>query len=95
MDAAAAAAWNIEGIGDSSDDCGVGGSFSLLEVDGADVDKGVEVLADTDVELSVVLRLAFEAERRIVGVRSDSRALGSSSAVYFPIAGRWKIYQNL
>lgn len=81
--AALAAAWYIEGTGDNSD-CGVGSGFSLLIVDGV----GFEGLVVTEGELSDVPRLALEAERRMVGVRRDSRALGSSSEVYFPIAGR-------
>ena len=35
-----------------------------------------------------VLREALEAERRMVGVRRLSRALGSSNVVNLPIAGR-------
>ncbi len=46
-----------------------------------------ESLVGADVSDGLV-RLVFEVDRRIVGVRIDSRALGSSSVVYFPIAGR-------
>jgi hypothetical protein len=46
---------------------------------------------DVDVAAVLVLsaeRLDLDAECRIEGVRSDSRALGSSSFVYRPIEGR-------
>ena len=61
----------------------VEGSLSIVSCDSC------EVAAVTEVELSVVVRLAFDAERRIVGVSNDSRALGSSNVVNLPIAGRY------
>lgn len=54
-----------------------------------EVDK--EVSTADGVESSV-LSLALEAERRIVSVISNSRALGSSNAANFPIAGRHRTW---
>ena len=81
------------GIGAYSDDIDAGrlpGSFpdevTAVVVESDDTETDDSLVARVD---SVGLdRLAFEAERRMVGVRSDSRALGSSRVVYFPIAGR-------
>lgn len=42
-----------------------------------------------DAVLAEALREVWEALRRIVGVRRDSRALGSSSVVNLPMAGRY------
>ena len=58
------------------------------EVDGTEDEAKV---ADEAFVVSVEedLRLDLEADLRIEGVRSDSRAFGSSSLVYLPIEGRW------
>ena len=80
----------MDGIGENSDgeiaDAGSGCSTvrSDEEVDNVGGAAGV---AKTSA-LSLKPRLALEAERRMVGVRRDSRALGSSSVVNFPMAGR-------
>ena len=85
------------GIGENSADAdgilgdGVTGFTVRVE---ADVDA-VNVLEESLVGAQAsdgLVRLALEAVRRIVGVRSDSRALGSSRVVYFPIAGRVNTY---
>ena len=95
--AAFAAAWNMLGIGENSADAdgilgdGVTGLTVRVE---ADV-EAVSVLEESLVGAKAsdgLVRLALEAVRRIVGVRSDSRALGSSRVVYFPIAGRVNTY---
>ncbi len=94
--AAFAAAWNMLGIGmgeNSADVAEDTSGWSTLSVDGgcAGAETEEESLAGVSVGL---WRLALDAERRMVGVRSDSRAFGSSSAVYFPMAGRVKTYRT-
>ncbi len=90
MKAAALAAWNSGGIGENIDEGSeeVEGSLSTVSCDNC------EVAAVTEAELSVVARLAFDAERRMVGVSNDSRALGSSNAVNLPIAGRYRTCEH-
>lgn len=93
--AAFAAAWNMLGIGIGENSADVaedtsGCSTLSVDIDCAGAWTEIEVeesLAGASVGLE---RLALDAERRIVGVRSDSRAFGSSNAVYFPMAGRVK-----
>ena len=49
---------------------------------------GPDTVVDDEVTaVSVVARLAWDAERRIEGVRSDSRALGSCNCICRPIVG--------
>ena len=95
--AAVAAAWNMLGIGDSSPAASVSVALSVDEGDvasaaGADGAPGDAGRACTGESVGLLVRLALDVEWRIVGVRSDSRALGSSSVVYLPIAGRVKTY---
>lgn len=91
--AAFAAAWNMLGIGMGENSADVAEDTSGWSTLSADADcAGAETEEEESLAgVSVGLwRLALDAERRIVGVRSDSRAFGSSSAVYFPMAGRVK-----
>ena len=75
-------------MGENSVDTDVEG-VSTSTCDDVGVDAvGIETLA----ELSDAVRLLFDGDRRIVGVSNDSRAFGSSSDVYFPMAGRWYTY---
>ena len=57
-------------------------SVSAVVTVRVDADEGARVL------LSAADRLDLDAERRTVGVRSDSRALGSCNLVYRPMDGR-------
>jgi hypothetical protein len=56
-----------------------------VEGDMSDEDESVALLVE-DVSVAT---LDFEAECRIDGVSSDSRAFGSWSVVIRPIVGRW------
>lgn len=86
--AAFAAAWNIPGMGEYPDGDIAISLRGTLRPAGADLADGMVMLGDElEPDPLSPLRLAFDAERRIVGVSSDSRALGSSSAVNLPIAG--------
>jgi hypothetical protein len=60
---------------------------STLSVVDDDVDALATVLV-VSVEMLEIEILDLDAECRIEGVRSDSRAFGSSSFVYRPIEGR-------
>lgn len=90
MRATALAAWSIGGTGENKEE-GNEDDERLLSIESCD---SCEVVAVTEVWLSVVVRLALDAERRIVGVSNDSRALGSSSVVNLPIAGRYNTFRN-
>lgn len=61
------------------------------EEDGRD---RVEDEDGASVGFSDPVRLDFDADLRIEGVRRLSRAFGSSSLVYLPIAGRWTTWKE-
>ena len=87
MNARCAAASYMVGIGENNDDSDfVDAESGRLRSAGADAD----VVGTVTALSSEDLRLAFDTERRIVGVSKDSLALGSSRAVNLPMAGRWK-----
>lgn len=85
--AAFAAAWNMLGIGEYSTDAGGPPNGGVPSGPSVDVDADDESLAESDGSMGLA-RLALDGVRRMVGVSSDSRAFGSSSVVYLPIAGR-------
>lgn len=59
-------------------------------IDSTDGELGLVVsvlLVAFELAVSVVLRLVFDAERRIEGVRRDSRAFGSCNCICLPMEG--------